>query len=217
MAYSKPCQTTKLKIFQKIINGWILLALSVKNIHLRCLIEFWICVGCSWQILLQILRNTDIVFLTKVNISPIVAIISFVSMLQDVSNIFRKGFFQRTFEEIDSIKCFSLHKIHKNMGFFQRTFEEIDSIKCFSLHKIHKNMGFHWPVFLHILCSVCNSKSFASLSPRILKITENISSKISKQYLTLHKKWSFPSKISSVNVTKSAFSYGFGHIYWRNT
>ena len=192
MAYSKPCQTTKSKIFQKIINGWILLALSVKNIHLRCLIEFWICVGCSWQILLQILRNTDIVFLTKVNISPIVAIISFVSMLQDVSNIFRKGF-------------------------FQRTFEEIDSIKCFSLHKIHKNMGFHWPVFLHILCSVCNSKSFASLSPRILKITENISSKISKQYLTLHKKWSFPSKISSVNVTKSAFSYGFGHIYWRNT
>ena len=32
----------------------------------------------------------------------------------------------------------------------------------------------------------------------------------------LHKKWSFPLKISSVNVTKSAGNCGFGHIYWRN-
>ena len=34
---------------------------------------------------------------------------------------------------------------------------------------------------------------------------------------SLHKKWSFPLKISSVNVTKSAVSWGFGHIYWRNS
>ena len=33
---------------------------------------------------------------------------------------------------------------------------------------------------------------------------------------TLHKKWSFPLRISSVNVTKSAVSCGFGHLYWRN-
>ena len=34
---------------------------------------------------------------------------------------------------------------------------------------------------------------------------------------TLHKKWSFPLRISPVNVTKSAaLSCGFGHIYWRN-
>ena len=32
----------------------------------------------------------------------------------------------------------------------------------------------------------------------------------------LHKKWSFPLKISSVNVTKFAGNCGFGHIYWRN-
>ena len=31
----------------------------------------------------------------------------------------------------------------------------------------------------------------------------------------LHKKWSFPCRISSVNVTKSAVFCGFGHIYWR--
>ena len=34
--------------------------------------------------------------------------------------------------------------------------------------------------------------------------------------LLLHKKWSFPLKISSVNVTKYAGIRGLGHIYWRN-
>ena len=33
---------------------------------------------------------------------------------------------------------------------------------------------------------------------------------------TLHKKWRFSSRISSVNMTKSAGNCGFGHIYWRN-
>ena len=33
---------------------------------------------------------------------------------------------------------------------------------------------------------------------------------------TLHKKWSFSLRISSVNATKSAGNCGFGHIYWRN-
>ena len=36
------------------------------------------------------------------------------------------------------------------------------------------------------------------------------------KYISLHKKWSFPLRISSVNLTKSAVSCGFGHIYWRN-
>ena len=34
--------------------------------------------------------------------------------------------------------------------------------------------------------------------------------------ISLYNKWSFPLKISSVNVRKSAISYSFGHIYWRN-
>ena len=38
----------------------------------------------------------------------------------------------------------------------------------------------------------------------------------SGKHSTMHKKWSFPLRISSVNVTKSAVSCGFGHIYWRN-
>ena len=34
--------------------------------------------------------------------------------------------------------------------------------------------------------------------------------------MSLHKKWSFQLKISSVNAKKSAVSCGFGHIYRRN-
>ena len=35
-------------------------------------------------------------------------------------------------------------------------------------------------------------------------------------FLLLHKKWSFPLRISSVIATKSVRNCGFGHIYWKN-
>ena len=44
--------------------------------------------------------------------------------------------------------------------------------------------------------------------------SENI--RISLVWASLHKKWSFPLRISSVNVTKSAASRVLGHIYWIN-
>ena len=37
-----------------------------------------------------------------------------------------------------------------------------------------------------------------------------------KKKYPLHKKRSFPLRVSSVNVTKSTVFCGFGHIYWRN-
>ena len=37
-----------------------------------------------------------------------------------------------------------------------------------------------------------------------------------EQYKHCTKKWSFPLRISSVNVIISSISCGFGHIYWRN-
>ena len=40
-----------------------------------------------------------------------------------------------------------------------------------------------------------------------------ISMVLGQTVFTMHKKWSFPFRISSVNVTKSAVSCGFGHIY----
>ena len=38
----------------------------------------------------------------------------------------------------------------------------------------------------------------------------------SKNLQSVHKNWSFPLRIFSVNVTKSAGNSGFGHIYWKN-
>ena len=38
----------------------------------------------------------------------------------------------------------------------------------------------------------------------------------SRCQISLHKRWSFTLRISSVNVTKSAGNCGFGHIYRRN-
>ena len=35
--------------------------------------------------------------------------------------------------------------------------------------------------------------------------------------VSLHKKWSFPLRISSINVTKSTGNCEFGQIYWRNS
>ena len=37
-----------------------------------------------------------------------------------------------------------------------------------------------------------------------------------EKLMTLHKKWSFPLRISLVNMAKSAVYCGFGHIRWRN-
>ena len=41
---------------------------------------------------------------------------------------------------------------------------------------------------------------------------------VQNMHTPLHKnkKWSFPLRISLVNVTKSAGNWGFGHIYWGN-
>ena len=39
---------------------------------------------------------------------------------------------------------------------------------------------------------------------------------ILSSFYLLHKKWSFPLRISAINVTKSGVFCRFGHIYWRN-
>ena len=49
----------------------------------------------------------------------------------------------------------------------------------------------------------CSCIAFELTFPHIVKFTH------------CTKKWSFPCRISSVNVTKSAVFCGFGHIYWR--
>ena len=52
------------------------------------------------------------------------------------------------------------------------------------------------------------------------KFCQNLRKKVRvllvRKCYTAQKKWSFPSRISSVNVTKSSGNCGFGHFYWRN-
>ena len=50
-----------------------------------------------------------------------------------------------------------------------------------------------------------------------MKVWKGVHFIISVDDMSLHKKWSFPLSISSVNVTKSAANCGFGHIYGRNS
>ena len=49
----------------------------------------------------------------------------------------------------------------------------------------------------------------------VLNLNKFLTIDFNKQIL--NKKWNFPLRISSVNVTKSAVSCGFDHIYWRNS
>ena len=64
-----------------------------------------------------------------------------------------------------------------------------------------------------------NAKRFATVTQRhkTVEIMSTMTHNNAKQIQTLHKNWSFALKISSVNVSKSATSCGFGHTYRRNT
>ena len=74
--------------------------------------------------------------------------------------------------------------------------------------KKHKKMK--WNMFLLLTLKYFDIY-FWLINPRILvNLGPNLPNAIP------HKKWSFPLIISLVNVTKSPFFCGFGHMYWRN-
>ena len=64
-------------------------------------------------------------------------------------------------------------------------------------------------------CGPCK-KSRCEICEHILSTDSFKSTMTQRTYFTLHKKSSFPLRISPVNVTKSAVNCGFGQIYWRN-
>ena len=104
------------------------------------------------------------------------------------------------------------------------------SRKLLDFEKILKNNQ-HLPLNWSLMCTlwviVCvgkqwvssvgySRKSFAKVSLTLRYTAQKMKFFIVLVYVTLHKKWSFPLRISSVNVTKSAGNCGFGHINWRN-
>ena len=71
----------------------------------------------------------------------------------------------------------------------------------------YKNSNYHYKNFKAKLNSDCGN--YWTNPCRCQSMIKPIISSIAP---TLHKKWSFPLRISSVNVTKSAGNCGFGHI-----
>ena len=72
------------------------------------------------------------------------------------------------------------------------------------------------------LCRIIITKILSKTSDRSSCLTLNISIANCRILFScfvqesLHKKWSFTLRISSLNMTKSAGNCGSGHIYWRN-
>ena len=83
-------------------------------------------------------------------------------------------------------------------------------LMCFKFRQIY--IRYTWTLYLKKLQDLCTVISRTNLQiaycwPRALKC---------KWLGPLNKKRSFLLRISPVNVTKSAVSYVFSHIYWRN-
>ena len=84
--------------------------------------------------------------------------------------------------------------------------EDSRAINCYSLHQQnHCIKG-------EIIKLIQISSIYSMKLNNILVLAPFILSDVA----TLHKKWSFSLRISSVNVTKYAGSCGFCHILWRN-
>ena len=61
-----------------------------------------------------------------------------------------------------------------------------------------------------------STKIYGRLSFKLSFVHDDSTKNKGTHWFTLHKNWSFPLRLSSVNVTKSARNCGFNHIYWRN-
>ena len=83
------------------------------------------------------------------------------------------------------------------------------SIFLFSLFSNERNEYKLWHFFVNI------AKKITIYLPTLTWILIASIDPVFIKQLTLRKKWSFALTISSVNVTKSAVSCGFGHIYWK--
>ena len=70
-------------------------------------------------------------------------------------------------------------------------------------------------VLLYMLQTFCHGIlfNFSNFETAVTLITPD---SFFNDIFTQHKKWSFPLRISSVNVTKTVGNWGIGYIYWGN-
>ena len=90
-------------------------------------------------------------------------------------------------------------------------------------HLVCKRTLNHLAKWLSVLLRTDSGFEYSCNLPNIFSQNFAVRKSIKRNFImlmagiqSLHKKWSFPLRISSVNVTKSAVSCGFGHIYCKN-
>ena len=132
--------------------------------------------------------------------------------------------FLKTFHYLRMISLFCVKKCPYS-EFLWSKYGKIRTRKTPNLKPFHEVKVFRfWP----ILCWCSNLfKCFPVFYNAFWKIERNwsvctkwvISHHLSRLILIriVQKKWSFPLRISSVYVNKSAWNCRFGHIYWRNS
>ena len=134
-----------------------------------------------------------------------------------------KGFIKYEFFQNNSIFEFSLELLSISI-IFSWVFAENSGNLFYTILGLYVEIDFIWGIFNKefLIISEGSKKSIGKKVQYINKHNTSIRKYIknilveSEQQLSLHKKWSFPLRISSVNVTKSSDSCGSGHIYLRN-
>ena len=87
---------------------------------------------------------------------------------------------------------------------------EISGPKAATLLQNTPSLVFYWGFF----CKIAYVRKFLMFTVIIKRVTYTEAHLgLCYAHLTLHIKWSFLLRLSSVNVTKSAGNRGFGHIY----
>ena len=106
-------------------------------------------------------------------------------------------------EKLKILKLSAYHSISK--GTINNFLESCTEHVCFQKYLTGKKLQF--------LLKTINRRSFQFSNLKFFIVHVKTEQNFQK---LLHKKWSFTLRISSVNMTKSTVSCGFGHIYWRN-
>ena len=170
-----------------------LLKKSLRENFIFCLVVE-LSIGIHYNILIKILRFTFLLLQKKWSF-PLK--ISSVNMTKPDLIIFTEEILNGKLHFWCSVKCYHLF------------FWMANSVSKFDVLQITWNLiqvyiALRWLQYWYLFLPFCCHSSFwANL---VLWYLEG-------QRKTLHKKRSFPLKISSVNVIKSAVSCGFGHIY----